>query len=386
MPNSQTMNSWWMRNRTIPGKGKRDGIIKIPAQDATKPSPYMLELAAGGRDYLNRLSHGYSKKIQAAEGRLNHAAENYRNHVEKYQIESPAYNTKKRDLGRGVTKHLSRRWYIIFILVIVLGEFALNAQAFDVFGKEPWLTYVMALTVAIGLPVSAHFIGLMSRQLPRPLLKTAIVLAGSVALLLFCLIGINSARIYFMEMWHPDQVAGLKALQKPFLYINLFVFGCAFLMSFFAHDADSELDNLHVRVTRLEEQMDADDAAIHRAYVQLDDLGGGRKSAIDAGKDLIAELIYIYQGANERHRPAGTRPTCFDEDPRELLELDPFTDLQVAVTEDEVNNIRVARRVAQSNGVHSKATVPPVAVPVSRVAAPAPPVATPAPPVADQGE
>lgn len=347
MARTRVINSWWQRKWVIPRRGKDDGRKKIPAADAEQPSEFEKKLASIGREFLNQISRSFREKIEMQEGRLNSTVETLRNLVEKYKMEYPVYNARKKLLGRDITIHLSRRWYIVFILLIVLGEFALNSQAFDVFGKAPWLTYLMALTVAVGIPVVAHFMGLLVRQWPKPTLKTVILLIVLAGLLILCLVGINTARLRYMEMWHPEEVAGTQMLQNAFLFINLFIFLCAALMAFFAHDSDSELQNLHERVVKLEAAMDATDRAIHNIASGIDRLWVSLKAETETSTELLVELIHIYRGENERNREDGVKPAFFDTNPRSQLEIAEYPDFQRAVPQDEIDSIRAERRAAQ---------------------------------------
>jgi len=57
------------------------------------------------------------------------------------------------------------------IALIVIGEIPLNAFAFRLFHESDLLTYAMTVTVAVGLVVGAHFLGLLASRPERTTMR-----------------------------------------------------------------------------------------------------------------------------------------------------------------------------------------------------------------------
>jgi hypothetical protein len=247
-----------------------------------------------------------------------------------------------------VTIHLPRGWYFFFLALIVLGEFALNSQAFDVFGKAPWLTWLMALTVAVGIPAVAHFMGIWTKQWPKPHWRTIAYIAICVVILAGCLLGINIARIKYLEAQNIHIVADEQILQKAFLYINFFIFLAATLMSHFAHDQDQELENLQKRVKRSARILERLDHAIHAFGGRIDAVFTEQSAKIGEAQAVIRELVHLYRAHNVRARREPRPPVVFAKDV-EVAIPDKIVERQAPTDESKVEAIRVQIQEAQSS-------------------------------------
>lgn len=84
--------------------------------------------------------------------------------------------------------------YLAIMFVIGIGEFALNAQASQVFQKPLILTVLMAATIGVGIPWSAHGCGILIKQWPKPAWKTGLWLGVILAGVVGGLVAINAAR------------------------------------------------------------------------------------------------------------------------------------------------------------------------------------------------
>lgn len=326
-------------------KGKCDGRKGIPGIDDKSASNFERQLLDRAGQHAQAIVGQFAREIQREEGSRENLIDQLRINTEKYLAEVSAYERKKRALGRDVTIHLSRGWYAFFVFLIVSGEFALNSQAFDVFQKAPWLTYVMALTVATGLPAVAHFIGIWIKQWPRPAWQTGLKVAVTASVTLACLVGLNIARREYLDALGIQIGEHGQILERAFLLINIFVFLSATVMSYFSHDEDQELENLHIRVAMLDKRLDELNRSIRAAGGQLDDLHQREHSELEEVKGIVLELIHMYRDRNLYARPEGKKPVCFDQEPN-IPELKRADEMQKMLDESKVNEINERRRAA----------------------------------------
>src|SRR6058998_322619 len=77
---------------------------------------------------------------------------------------SEIYDARKKELGRDVAIPFPSIFHIALILFLGIGEFPLNTVVFRLFGEAEYLTYVMASTLAITIPLIGVFIGVHVRH------------------------------------------------------------------------------------------------------------------------------------------------------------------------------------------------------------------------------
>ena len=335
---SVVTNSFWHRI-TVRRKGRKDGARGIPAPDDSMGSEFEKQLLQRGAHHLEQIAGANRSEIQRLEGSREGLIAQLRKDKTKFVDENTKYNKKKRDLGRDVTIHLPRTWYLLAIGLIVLGEFALNAQAFEVFHKPTALTWVMALTVAAGVPFVAHFLGVWVKQWPMPRWVTAAKVTVTILFTVGCLVGINIARRQYLLSQGVDVEKGADVLEWAFLLINLFVFLAATLMASFAHDEDQEVENLYQRTCSLERKLDRTDKDIHRLGGEIDRLRHLESAEIGQVRAMILELVHMYRDENLLARGDQKRPVAFQKEPL-LAQPSRADEMQELTSEEEVEKIR----------------------------------------------
>jgi hypothetical protein len=318
----------------------------MPPADDMETTDYEKRLIDRGGLHLQQIVGAFSDKMQTLEGEREAVIRQYANAVDKYFDEMKMYRKKRKDLGRDVTIHLPRKWYFFFLFFIVVGEFALNSQAFAVFQESRLLTYIMALTIAFGIPIVSHFLGTWIKQWPRPGYVTTIKVCVTVLVTIGGLIGLNEARRQFLATL-PDQQARVDILGNAFLLINIFMFLAATIMSYFSHDQDQELENLKKRTESLENTLDRCDSRIHAIGGRIDALRFKQNAEIEEMRAIIRELVHLYRNQNIRTREDHKRPQAFNKDPVVNIPSGP-EEMQKATAEEEVEKLRKRRRDALS--------------------------------------
>ena len=125
--------------------------------------------------------------------------------------------------------------YWPLIALIVIGEIPLNAFAFRLFHEPDVLTYAMTVTVAVGLVLLAHGLGLFLSRPERNRVER--ILAGVfVALPVAAITVISLVRYDYLVDVGGDVGIGPVLGTVAFGLINLLVFGAAAGLSFLRHD------------------------------------------------------------------------------------------------------------------------------------------------------
>lgn len=125
--------------------------------------------------------------------------------------------------------------YWSLIGLIVIGEIPLNAFAFRLFHEPDVLTYAMTFTVAVGLVLMAHGVGLLVARPERTKVERVLV-AVFVALPVAAVAVISLVRYDYLVDVGGDAGIGPVLGTLAFGVINLLVFGAAAGLSYLRHD------------------------------------------------------------------------------------------------------------------------------------------------------
>lgn len=222
-------------------EGKRDGRswmwgFPLVTQKEAYPSfdqaelPAALEMAksAFARRILGCLARWkrderkLSKKIAAIRERRDLVEETMRN---------------EEQLNPGLPPSLSYFIYLPAMVSIGLSEFVLNSEAFQVFGQSMIKTYLMAFSLVIAMPFSAHVLGKSLRARAKNWFAVWIISL----IMLFSFIALSLVRARFFEAAQLGELLGISmsvwVLSSIFLIINILLFAVA---SFLAYEAHSE--------------------------------------------------------------------------------------------------------------------------------------------------
>lgn len=327
----RTMNSWWHRFQ-VARAGKRDGKARIPRPDDTRPPEYEAQLIHQGQQILSGLQEERAKRGAKLVAAQDDAVGRAMRVVGQFKAKYHEYDAKKRELGRGVIVHLTWGKYLALMLAIGLGELALNFQAFQVFQKPLYLTLLMSFVVAVGLPTSAHFIGVFLKQWPKPTWRTLVYVALSFAVGVICLYGVNIARGQYLVTPGEQTTGRDEILEKAFFFINLFVFCMAILASYFAHDADQDFDNMRRAFFSLDRQCASARATLTAIVKNLNTIQQSHDAKARGLASIVRELVFLYRRHNRHQRDDD--PVAFKAEPN--LPVDEAPPLKI-ITSAEVD-------------------------------------------------
>ena len=201
---------------------------------------------------------------------------------------------------RGIGRYL----YWLAIAVIVAAEFPLNAIAFRVFGESDLFTYVMTLGLAVGLVVSAHFLGVLLARPERTRIERVLV-AVCVAIPLGAIVMTSLVRYDYLALDGDSNIGPLLGM-AAFVLINLVVFGAAVWLSYLRHDPRTQVSRLEAARTaerdraRTERRRDREERRRERRLRRRQ--AERRKVALDQLKETHQANLEARQGENAARR------------------------------------------------------------------------------------
>ena len=147
----------------------------------------------------------------------------------------------------------SKFWYIMLLIGIGICEVPLNLQIFQKFGEAFFITIIMASSLAISIPVLAHFTGvfLKQRKDKREYLGFALACIFLFAIFNF---GVSIFRAYVLAENVAQNSDNLNIV--IFTSLNLILFVIGVLAAYFRHDENYDLENAHYRFLREKKKYD----------------------------------------------------------------------------------------------------------------------------------
>jgi hypothetical protein len=146
-------------------------------------------------------------------------------------IYGPEYERMKEITGRHASLvGLSTLAHLILVGLLVIGEVAFNLSIFSVVAEPALYAWVMALTVAISIPVCAYSIGVWLRRWHGPWIYTAIRVGSAILIVLTALLGVSRV-LEAMKI-----VVNIPLVGSAFLSVNILLFLTLALLNYMSHD------------------------------------------------------------------------------------------------------------------------------------------------------
>src|SRR2546428_13734920 len=128
------------------------------------PAPFEQALISNGHQAVQQIFKAASGRIS----KLRPVVEAYQRQLDELRRRmrpiADAYKARSSELGRDATIVFPRVFHWALIAFLAVGEFPLNTVVFRLFGEAEYLTYVMASTLAITIPLIGVFIGVHVRH------------------------------------------------------------------------------------------------------------------------------------------------------------------------------------------------------------------------------
>lgn len=347
-------------------------IERVPLED---------RICAKAQNLIDSIYSPCVKKLQKIEGniraredhvkkeysdRKNQIEANYKSDLEKldksaelsgaqraFDETKDRFDRKYADINRLPIAYIPHWLYVLFALVICIGEIPLNALIFSMFGESIVMNYTMAAVVGIAIVMGAHFIGIKFREHGKGFsFSNAIKAMVILALIITLFYGIAIMRQVMLGEMKEDfgLTDVLVDVSFQFFWVNIAILFAAIIVSYLAHDSIPGYERLfddynrakrrlhramskkEVRLAKINQQHTRDLYKAERAlnygledgrqirghYDEILLEGQGRQREV---KGLMFELVAIYRQENLAHRKDGAIPKAFNTLPEDKLDL-----------------------------------------------------------------
>ena len=291
------------RKSKVRQNAKTDARNNIPGINDPNPPQFEQELMAIARNDARKVTTKYGPKLESLNGQ-------HKPMLKDYQRISADYDAHSAKIERTEPSvELSRGKYYLLMILFVLGEIPMNSLAFAVFGESQLFTWIMAIGVAVAIPWIAHALGILLKRGSDPWWKSAI----GVGVLLFLTVGgllaIGYVRVQYLgdlsDAGASATFSNSKFIGAAFIGLNLVILAAATLCSYFAHDKDPLLQNLHRRTNQLNKKMRKIEGKHNKILTK-------QQQKINRIHQQTQELIYYYRKINLRERPDHSKPKSFE--------------------------------------------------------------------------
>jgi len=296
----------------IQEEGQKDGEKNIPQMGSYVAAQFEQALIAHGEQAVQRIYEKASHRIAQLQPIFQSCLKSLEDLESRLKPISELYEARKKELGRDVSILFPSILHLVLILFLAIGEFPLNTVVFRLFGEAEYLTYVMASTLAITIPLLGLFIGVHMRHSIPPL-------AGNILIGLLTPISVGAALFAISVLRNTyiiSQVSSTNAVmvnQDKTAYalfaLNTLVFFAALVSSYFAHDPDQKLDSSHSSLFFLDRKINAVRKNLFRIGTKMNGEIKQAKSQIEQVRALTNERVALYRQTNMRFRSLLPPPT-----------------------------------------------------------------------------
>lgn len=289
----------------IVAEGQKDGERNLPEMGSYTPAPFEQALISNGEQAVQ----GIFKDASARISRLRPVVEAFQRKLDELERRmrpiADAYKARSAELGRDATIVFPRVFHWALIAFLAVGEFPLNTVVFRLFGEAEYLTYVMASTLAITIPLIGVFIGVHVRHaVPK---RVGNLLIGVLTPL------VVGATLYAVSLLRNTYIASQfsgngqvppesNQMAYALFALNALVFFAATVASYFAHDPDERLDGFHHSLRALDGKKNEIRTKLYEVGTQLNGEIEQAKSQIEQIRALTNQRVQLYRQTNIRHR------------------------------------------------------------------------------------
>lgn len=294
----------------ILAEGQKDGEKNIPEMGSYTPAQFEQALMAHGEQEVQRIYKAASLRISKLQPEFEAGQRRLEEIESRLKPITEIYDARKKELGRDVAIPFPSVFHIALILFLGIGEFPLNTVVFRLFGEAEYLTYVMASTLAITIPLLGLFIGIHLRHsVPRMVGNTLVGILTPVAVgaALYSISVLRNA--YIFSQGSTPSVAAQDQLAYSLFALNCLVFFAAMVCSFFAHDPDERLDSSHSSLIFLDRKRNAVRNQLFRIGTKMNGEIKRAKSQIEEIRALTNQRVALYRQTNTRFRQLMAPPS-----------------------------------------------------------------------------
>jgi hypothetical protein len=176
---------------------------------------------------------------------------------------------------------------------------------FRLFGEAEFLTYVMASTLAIIIPLIGVFIGAHLRHSIPNWVGNILIGGLTPAVVAATLYAVSLLRnTYISSQFSASGYVATEGNQMAYALfaLNALVFFGAAVASYFAHDPDERLDALHHSLKGLDKRKQTVRTKLYEVGTKLNGEIQQAKSQIEQVRALTNQRVQLYRQTNIRHR------------------------------------------------------------------------------------
>jgi hypothetical protein len=300
----------------IQAEGQKDGERNIPEMGSYTPAQFEQALIANGEQQVQKIYEEASGRIAKLQPVVQAAQKRLEDLETRIRPVSEEYEKRKKEIGRDVAIPFPSIYHVALILFLGIGEFPLNTVVFRLFGEAEYLTYVMASTLAITIPLLGLFIGIHLRHSVPPLAGNIIIgilTPASVGAALYAVSVLRNS--YIVVQTAPGaSPANQDEMALALFAMNTLVFFAALVSSFFAHDPDQKLDFLHSSLFFLDRKRNVVRDELYKMATKINGEIKRAKSQIEQIRALTNQRVALYRQTNMRFRQL-LPPPCFRKSP-----------------------------------------------------------------------
>jgi hypothetical protein len=248
-------------------RAAEDSTCGIPAVDLDLPSPFEKELLHATARLASQVASTYKGPLELLDAKIRaerqlveskretalerieslydaekHAAEDafgLRESHKQLEKAEQHYNAVYEKYHRAPIAYIPGWAYVMFALMIFLGEIPLNAMVFQIFAESQVMTWIMAFVVGLSVPICAHFIGIKFREHPDGFsLPNALKALVGLAIVSGALYWLSTIRQTYLG--ENREALGLTdaLVQSSFMFfwLNIAVLAAAIMISYLSHD------------------------------------------------------------------------------------------------------------------------------------------------------
>jgi hypothetical protein len=289
----------------ILAEGQKDGERNIPEMGSYTPAPFEQALISNGEQAVQQIYKSASGTI----AKLRPIADGMQRQLDDLERRmrpiSEAYKARVAEVGREATIVFPPIFHWALIVFLAVGEFPLNTVVFRLFGEAEFLTYVMASTLAIIIPLIGVFIGAHLRHSIPNWVGNLLIGGLTPAVVAATLYAVSLLRnTYISSQFSASGYVATEGNQMAYALfaLNALVFFGAAVASYFAHDPDERLDALHHSLKGLDKKKHAIRTKLYEVGTKLNGEIQQAKSQIEQIRALTNQRVQLYRQTNIRHR------------------------------------------------------------------------------------
>jgi hypothetical protein len=268
---------------------RRDRRHNVPAPNATALSAMEQRIQAAVNLQVRSLQAVYVKAAEGPKARLTAAVDELR------RDHRPEFDRHVEKTGRR-QEHVSltSRMHSALMTALTLGEAAFNVVVFAVFREATIFSILMALAVAVAIPVLAYNTGVALRQYEPLGRKLRWVLTLSF-IAVITLGGINWIRVTYLRARPTTIAVDDSTLTICYFLINLSVFAAACLVTYASKDPVTGF-------VEAKNTVEARQAEIAKLRGRLNTLAAQLVHDVQLAHEAGHQVIAYYRGVNRRGR------------------------------------------------------------------------------------